>query len=40
MHFAYALNSIIIVSIILVLFVKNTKNNAESYALSCKAVRF
>lgn len=40
MHFAYALNSIIIVSIILVLVVKNAKNSAKSYALSCKAMEF
>lgn len=40
MHFAYALNSIIIVSIILVLVVKNTQDSAKSYALSCKAMKF
>ena len=37
MHFAYVLNSIIILSIILVLVVKYTKDNAESYAQSSKA---
>ena len=40
MHFAYALNSIIIVSIILVLVVKNAENSAKSCALSCKAMGF
>ena len=34
MFFAYALNSIIIVSIILVLVLKNSQNSAKSYALS------
>ena len=40
MHFAYAFNSIIIVSIILVLLVKRAENSAKSYALSCKAIGF
>ena len=34
MHFAYALNSIVLISIILVLLVKNTQDSAKSYALS------
>ena len=34
MQFAYVLNSIFLLSIILVLVVKYTKNNAESYAQS------
>ena len=33
MHFAYALNSIVLISIILVLLVKNTQDNAKSYAI-------
>ncbi len=34
MHFAYAFNSIILISIILVLLVKDARDNAKSYALS------
>lgn len=34
MHFAYVLNSIITLSIILVLVVKYKKDNAKSYAQS------
>ncbi len=34
MFFAYAYNSIIIVSIILVLVLKHIQDNAKSYALS------
>lgn len=34
MHFAYAFNSIILISIILVLVVKHAQSNAKSHAIS------
>lgn len=40
MHFAYMLNSIIILGIILVLLVKNTKDSAKSYAFGCNGMEF
>lgn len=40
MHFAYMLNSIIILGIILVLLVKNTENSAKSYAPGCDVMVF